>query len=303
MSNRPILVLLAAAILATTALAEDDPVLAKAGEHVYRQSNLDRLVSYSPQYLQKKLQENPEQKIMLVTRIMQQKILSDIARKEGFDEKADVKEQLQYIVDDFIASEYIKQVARKNAEKTSVVPEEDLEKYYKHNRNVFSLPERVRVRHILIKVPSGSPEDARKEAEEKIKAIRDRLERGEVFETLAKQYSEDPVTREKGGDTGFFPRGRMEKPFEEAAFSLKPGQASGIVETSFGYHIMELEEHKEARVQTYDEVRDYIEKQVKERLVEAGINDFIRQAGKAAGLEIHKDTIQKGSNTTVPVGR
>jgi peptidyl-prolyl cis-trans isomerase D len=83
----------------------------------------------------------------------------------------------------------------------------------------------------------------------------------------------------------------MEKPFEDAAFSLKPGEFSYLVETSQGYHLIFSEAHIKERVKTFDEVRDLIESQVKERLVQARIKDFMKKATGDAGLEIDKDRI------------
>ena len=101
-------------------------------------------------------------------------------------------------------------------------------------------PGNIRASHILIS-HSGAPRTGATRTPEEAKAlaveIEGKLEAGESFEDLAKAYSDCPSSQ-KGGDLGFFPKGQMVKPFEEAAFGLEVGDVSGIVETQFGYHII-----------------------------------------------------------------
>ena len=144
------------------------------------------------------------------------------------------------------------------------IPEEEIKTYYEVNIDDFVMQEQVRARHILIKVsPDADPqgvEEARKRAEE----ILAQAKKGEDFASLAKKYSEGP-TAEKGGDLGYFPRGMMVKEFEEAAFSLKPGELSTVVRTQFGFHIIKAEDVKQERTQSLDEVRKSIESTLRDQ--------------------------------------
>lgn len=270
--------------------SNDDLLLAKAGDHVFRQSDYQRLMNYSPPQLQKQLQENPEQRVLLIEKIMQSKIISGIARKEGFDKKDEVREQMQYIIDDLLAGEYLKKMAA-DEKKKIVLRDDELREFYRANANIFTIPEQVKARHILIKVPKDASEEKKKEAREKAKDIYKKLKQGEDFEKLAEQYSEDASNKSKGGDLGYILRGQMEKPFEDAAFSLKPGEYSYIVETSRGFHIIFSETHINERLKTFDEVRDLIDKQVKERVAGAQLKEMIKKISKDAGLEIYRDSI------------
>lgn len=266
---------------------EDDPVFAKAGDHVFRKSDLSRILSYSPPYLQEQLKRDPQQKEMLIKRLMHQKIISDIAKKEGFDKKTEVKEQLQQITDSFLANEYLMQEV---IEKVSV-SENELKDFYNGNKEKFTTPEQVKASHILIKVNFGATEDEKKKAKEKAKQMLEWLKKGEKFETLAEQYSDDQQSKTIGGSLGYIARGRMPKSFDEAAFSMKPGQISDVVQTDYGYHIIQVEDHKDAATKTFDEVKDSIKEQMKNEIAKTKVEEFIKKAEKDAGFEIYSDKI------------
>lgn len=271
----------------SVSFAEEDPVLAKAGDYLFRKSDLDRLIAYSPEYIQKQLKGNPQQRAQLVKHLMRQKVLSDLARKEGFDKDADIKEQLRYIIDDFFSKEYL---LRKVTEAVKVT-DDDVQKYYKDNKEKYSIPDQVRARHILVKVPLGASPEEKKKAREKAEAMIGWLLKGEKFEKLAEAYSDDPDTKKKGGDLGYFSKGRMPKSFEDAAFFMKTGQISDAVETDYGYHIIMVEDRKEGWTKPFEEVKDGIRKQLTDELTRAKTEEIITKAAKDAGLEIYSEKI------------
>jgi peptidyl-prolyl cis-trans isomerase SurA len=108
--------------------------------------------------------------------------------------------------------------------------------------SIGSVKEGVDISHILVRVKPG--EEAKRRDFEKIKNIRDRIVAGEDFAALAKEYSEDPGSASRGGELGFMSRGDFVREFEEAAFNLKPGELSDIIQTEFGYHIIQLVERR-----------------------------------------------------------
>lgn len=127
------------------------------------------------------------------------------------------------------------------------VSRREVEEFYQAMKD--SLPEikeSVKISHILLKVKPG--EKARREAREKLAFILERIKTGEDFAEMARIYSEDPGSAPKGGELGFIQRGEFIKEFEEVAFSLKPGQISGIVETPVGYHLIQLIERRGEKV-------------------------------------------------------
>ena len=127
---------------------------------------------------------------------------------------------------------------------------------YKGESQRFAEPEQWQARHILISVKK--PEDEAS-AQERAQKLLDALKGGADFAALAREHSEDPGSGAKGGDLGYFPRGRMVKPFEDALIALaKPGDLSGLVRSQFGFHIIRLEDHRLAGVRPYVEVREQL---------------------------------------------
>src|SRR5690606_14114200 len=118
--------------------------------------------------------------------------------------------------------------------------------FYDRNPHRYKQPERIRARHVLVRVPPSATEAEEAEARGRIEAALARIRGGEDFEAVARDVSEDPGSKDQGGDLGFFARGQMVPPFEEAAFALEPGQTSEIVRTDFGFHVIRLEERKPA---------------------------------------------------------
>jgi peptidyl-prolyl cis-trans isomerase D len=138
----------------------------------------------------------------------------------------------------------------------AAVSDADVKKLYESHASQYRVPEERRVSHILIAVPADAKpaerEAARKKAEQILAELRKSPQR---FAALAKKYSQDPGSAQNGGDLGLFGRGMMVKPVEDAAFALKEGETSGIVESEYGYHIIKLNGIQPARARTLDEVR------------------------------------------------
>ncbi len=129
--------------------------------------------------------------------------------------------------------------------------------YYEENMGMFKEEKQVRASHILFKLDRDATEEEEEKALEKAMSVLKRARQGEDFSSLAREYSEGPSS-EKGGDLGFFSSGQMDKPFEEIAFKMKKGEISDPVKTRFGYHIIKVEEIKEARTKSLEEVREQI---------------------------------------------
>lgn len=143
------------------------------------------------------------------------------------------------------------------------VSDAEIQSWYDDHRNDYGIPEERRASHILI-VPDGEGEAGKEKAKARAEEVlREARRDPSRFAELARQYSRDPGSAEKGGDLGFFARGMMVKPFDDAVFALKDGEIPDLVETDYGYHIIRLDDIREARERPLAEVRGEIEGELK----------------------------------------
>ena len=267
--------------------AQEDPVLGKAGNYVLKKSDVDRMLTYYPPETQQRLRENPAEMEILVKRMLEVKIIADVAKKEKFDRQPQIKKQLAYVVDDFLSKEYLAKVVMKNI----TVSEADLKEFYTRNKEQLGVPEQVRARHILFKVEPAFSEDEKKQVKARAEAVLERAKAGEDFEKLARTYSDDQTSKTKGGDLGYFSPGKMVPEFEGAAFYTDPGKISDIVETKYGYHIIKVEDHTEARERSFEEMKDYLKEQLQQQVVMFKVQKFIAEAAAKAGMQVYSDRI------------
>jgi peptidyl-prolyl cis-trans isomerase C len=169
--------------------------------------------------------------------------------------------------------------------KAMSVSDEELERFYNENSDRLTLPEQVRVRHVLLSwQPMGTGDD-RKALYDKMQALLDRARAGEDFAQLATDHSNDS-TRVDGGDVGMFRRGQMMPAFEHAAFALQPGEISDIVETPYGLHIIKLEERQEARLLPLEEIREQLRDHLSEEQMEAAVEAEKQRLREQAEIDI-----------------
>ena len=166
------------------------------------------------------------------------------------------------------------------------VSDTELERYYRDNEYRLTLPEQVRVRHILLTWKPLGTRDDRAAIREQMKPILERARNGEDFAALARELSDDYATKNAGGDTGLFHRGQMVSAFEEVAFALEPGEISDPVETVYGVHILKLEERQESRLLPLDEVREGLRDHVREEKMARAVSKKIGELRAAAEIEI-----------------
>lgn len=144
------------------------------------------------------------------------------------------------------------------------ISDEEVKRWYDTHADQYQQAEERRASHILLSVPKDAPPDQKESIRAKLQDLRKQLERSpSEFENLAKDRSQDPGSASKGGDLGFFGRGMMVKPFEEAVFALKENQISEIVESDFGYHLIKLTGIKPAKLRSLDEAKSEISAELK----------------------------------------
>ena len=156
--------------------------------------------------------------------------------------------------------------------RVTVTPQ-DIESYYNANVQQFRTPEQVRASHILLKTEGKDEAAVRKQAEDILKQAK---APGADFAALAKKYSEDEGSKTNGGDLDYFSKGRMVPEFEQAAFSMQPGQVSDLVKSQFGFHIIKVVDKKPAATRTLDEVRSQIQETLAAQRVDQQVADRTR---------------------------
>jgi peptidyl-prolyl cis-trans isomerase D len=149
----------------------------------------------------------------------------------------------------------------------TTVSDADIKSYYEQNVKRYTTEEQRRASHILITAPKDAPAKERSAARTKAEALLAQLRKNpDDFARLAKENSQDPGSAERGGDLDFFGKGMMVKPFEDAAYKLKKGEISDLVESEFGYHIIKLTDIKPGGVRTLDQVKNEIGAEIKTQL-------------------------------------
>ena len=191
--------------------------------------------------------DNEPGRKMILEELVTGRLFALSARKQGLDETPEFVEA----VDNFI-TQYLTRTVIENLIESVTVSGEDCKNFYDENPDEFTMPDQIRARHILI----GDDETSA----DKLAFIQQELEKGVAFDVLAVEHSIEPAAQQSGGDLGFFTRGRMVPEFEEAAFALEePGDISEPVKSSFGWHIIKLEEKQSSSVIPFDEVEPQIE--------------------------------------------
>lgn len=166
-----------------------------------------------------------------------------------------------------------------------VVTDADAKAFYDGNPEVFKTPPMVRASHILVKVDKNATPEDKAKALEKIKGIQKRIAGGEDFAKVAKEVSDCP-SKENGGDLNFFQKGQMVPPFENAAFSMKPGQTSDIVETEFGYHIIKVTDKKDQSTVSFEEIKPRIIQHLKSEKVSQEFPKYVETLKSKSKIEV-----------------
>lgn len=208
------------------------------------------------------IQQSPTSRANLARELLLRRVVAAMARDQGLDQQSLHQQRLKLMEERMLYDAYM------SAREASAIDEAAVEALardeYRVNRDRFVLPEEVRAAHVLIAV-----NDTRGEAEARELAglVRARALAGQPFDALAREYSDDPGSGQRGGDLGFFARGRMVPPFDEAVFALRePGALSEVVQTQFGFHVIRLTERREAGLRPFDEVREELMASVRNRL-------------------------------------
>ncbi len=270
-------------------------IVARIGSYELTAGRLNYMYNTLPPSLRRNYDKYGGIERFLVDFSEQKAVVLEMSKTEIADYE-DVSVQIERGIDQALFNQMLEHIAYQS------VTEEALEKYYNDHPEEFHIPEMVRARHIFTSPEKESSlnnelnDDAvgALEAKKKIDKLANRLEKGEDFATLAKKYSED-TSAPKGGDVGFFKRGDMVLPFEEAAFNMEPGEVSSVVESKFGFHIIEVTEKKEAVNRSFEEAREDIRKKLfplgNTEKKDSFIREQINNSAKNNKIEIYRENI------------
>ncbi|HET6331502.1 MAG TPA: peptidylprolyl isomerase [Holophagaceae bacterium] len=259
--------------------AAKDPVLAKVGPAVVTESDFQAVLAQMPQQQQMMVQIVQGAKEELVNRIAERKLLSLEAAKRGLDKTPEFARTLAQTKDDLLAREYLK--AESPALQAQMkVSDADLQSYFKAHEKDFMTPEKDTARHILLLVngPATQGKGVTDEAAKaKVAQIQAELKAGKKLEDLAKTYSDDPGSKDKGGLYEDFDPKTMDPAFAKAVETQALGVVGEPVKSMYGYHLIEVEKRTPAAAQTFE--------QAKEKVTET--------ATKARQEQVWKDLIAK----------
>ncbi|NOY53935.1 MAG: hypothetical protein GXP58_10025 [Deltaproteobacteria bacterium] len=187
----------------------------------------------------------------------------------------------------------IKTLLDEKIRKGITVSDDEVKAFYEKNKDKMKEPESVRASHILIRVAKNAPKKEEAAARKKIDALLARVKKGEDFNTLARENSEDPSAKMNGGDLGYFTHGQMVPEFDQAAFSLKVGQTSDVIRTFFGFHIIKCMDRKPGREIPLKEASKNIRKYLEEAAFRTKLSKYLDSLQQAA-------TIQTALKTEAP---
>ena len=201
--------------------------------------------------------------------------------------KIPARAKIRYLL--FDPKDYFKQVQASSKE---------IEDYYQNNKEKFGQPKRVKVRHILIRADAKDAEASAK-AKQKAESIQKEAVEGKDFSQLAKQNSEDPGTKDRGGEIGFITKGMVVPEFEQAAFSMKVGEVSPVIQTPYGFHILKVDDIQEARTEPLEKVKDQIDALLRNRKARDMAYDLADQAYAVASKDKKLDGFAEEKKLTI----
>lgn len=209
-------------------------------------------------------------------------ILYQQAIRSGIDKEKETASLLEEMKKRIVVDKFFK----KEVDDTVSVTENDVKKFYEEHPEEAKNPDEIRASHILLK----THEDA--------ESVKKKLREGLIFEDIAKKFSVDSGSREKGGDLGFFHKGVMVPEFDEAAFKLKVGGVSDIVKTQFGFHIIKVLEKREGRKKGFDEAKTELERMILKNKRKERFDTLVAELKSKAKITINEDILKgtKGEN-------
>lgn len=166
------------------------------------------------------------------------------------------------------------------------VSDEEVRAYYQKNLRALGVGHKVRARHIFFALPKGAGPKEKEAKRRAALALLEKIRKGASFEELAKEHSDDPVTKEDGGDLGYFERGSLPTAIEDVVFAMKKGEVRGPLLAERGYHLIKVEEIKESAARSIDEVKDELREQLYIQKMEKATQSWLTEVRKRSHIDL-----------------
>jgi peptidyl-prolyl cis-trans isomerase C len=245
-------------------------VVATIGDQKITDKDVDAILAQVPEQVRARY-DSPEGKKEFVTSLAEIKMMAIEAKKKGLDKDPDIQFKLGFISDQMLAK-----ALAESAVKEIKITDEEISKNYNDNKDKFVTGPRVKLRHILVP------------AEPEAKAILAELKKGADFSAVAKEKSKCPSSQQ-GGDLGWVNKGSMVPEFEKAAFELKKGQMSGVVKSTYGFHIIMCDDAEDVKQLSLAEARESIEHQLKAEKSDSTVKNLIETVKKNNPVTLNEE--------------
>jgi hypothetical protein len=254
------------------AMSAHTDVVARAGQHELTVDGLVEMLAGNPQ-----IPPQTEVVASVADLWVDYTILAELAAEDTTLADLD----LQPMVEPYIEQRTFMQLRDQVVTQDTMISDEELRQLFQDQAPGL----RIRARHVLVEYPQGATDGQRDSVRALADDIRERAVAGEDFAGLARQYSADPGSAQQGGDLGWFERGRMVRPFEDAAFALSPGEVSEVVETPFGLHVIRVEERE---TPSFDEMGDDFRQRAIGQRRQESLNTYVDSLREPVSMEIQQ---------------
>lgn len=254
-------------------VATDEKVVGTVNGERVTMAMLDERIDELPEYYR---QTAAQYKREILDDLIVEKLLFDEAKKRKLDENEDVKK----LIDKAKRKILIAKLLEDETTLKKLISDEDIESYYNQHKEQYLIPDRVKASHILV----STEEDAKK--------VLDELNKGADFSETAKSYSKD-LTKERGGDLGYFQKGQMIPEFEKVCFELECGKISDIVQTRFGYHIIKVTDKLPSKYEQLSDVKEKIRAKLIDEAKQQQFRDFVQLLKGKARIEVKEEFFKK----------
>lgn len=256
--------------------AQEDSVIATLDNVSIMKSEVDRLVLEYKRKTRKKIVTD-EEKEKLLNNLIRRHLILQQESVQALKNDKDIIAMVRKYEEDVIIARFLKdQVGRKLK-----ITEDELKKYYKENRHRFSLPQKVKARHILLRT------------QEEAEKVMLKLRNDQTFGQLARECSIDLPMALEGGSMGTIEKGRTLPVLEKALFTLDVGEVSDIVETKFGYHILTVDKVIPAGGKSFEEVKDEIKKIVMQQKEAKAFSEMAERLERQADIKVFTDRLRE----------